>query len=175
VRIGWSIVLVMGLAYPFWAVTLRIQGTDLGTLSLDGAAHLTRYNADEKNAIEWLTNAPYGVEVEAVGGSYSGYARISTYSGLPTVLGWPGHESQWRGGAKEMGTREEDIRTLYQTSKWEEALGILQKYDIRYIYLGSFEKSLYRVNKFHLESYLNLVYKNETVSIYEVPKEITNP
>jgi len=131
------VVLAAGLAYPFWAITFRLQGAKVGELSLDGERHMTLYSEDEANAIGWLKNAPYGVVAEAIGGSYSGYARVSTYSGMPTVLGWPGHESQWRGGAEEMGTRETDIRTLFQTSKWEEAREIIRKYNIRYIYHGS--------------------------------------
>ena len=51
---------------------------------------------------------------EAVGGSYSGYACVSRLSGYPTVLGWPGHELQWRGGGEEIGSRENDIQQLYE-------------------------------------------------------------
>ena len=66
--------------------------------TLDGADYRYRDNSDEMSAIEWLRTAPYGIVAEAIGGSYSEYARVSTYSGQPTVLGWQGHESQWRGG-----------------------------------------------------------------------------
>ncbi len=89
-------------------------------LSLDGTAYIGSYAPDDLSAIYWLRQAPDGVIVEAVGGSYSGYARMATYSGLPNVLGWPGHESQWRGGAVEMGSREADIETIYQSSRWED-------------------------------------------------------
>ena len=57
----------------------------------------------------------YGVILEATkpDASYTEYARISTYSGLPTVLGWPMHEAQWRGTYDPQGTRQDDIRRLY--------------------------------------------------------------
>ncbi len=37
------------------------------------------------------------VIVEAVGGAYSEYARISSASGVPSFLGWANHELVWRG------------------------------------------------------------------------------
>ena len=62
-------------------------------------------------AAAWLRSAAYGVIVEASkpDASYTDYARISTYSGLPTVLGWPMHEAQWRGTYDPQGTRQDDI------------------------------------------------------------------
>ena len=66
-------------------------------------------------AIAWLRSAPKGVMVEAVrpdGGQYSDFARVSAQSGMPTVLGWIGHQLQWRGGNREIGTRQADIERL---------------------------------------------------------------
>jgi uncharacterized membrane protein len=50
------------------------------------------------------------VVAEAVGGAYSNYARISIYTGLPTVLGWGNHEGQWRDGSL-LGSRQSDIES----------------------------------------------------------------
>ena len=36
------------------------------------------------------------LEATKVGGSYSNYSRISTFTGNPTVLGWMNHEWVWR-------------------------------------------------------------------------------
>jgi uncharacterized membrane protein len=132
-------------------------------------AYLQRAAPDEVSAIRWLSQAPLGTMVEAVGGSYSQYARISTLSGMPTVLGWPGHEGQWRGGGKEIGSREKDIERLYRTADWREARDILQMYGIRYIYVGNLERSTYRVDEIKFQSYLKPVYQNNSVTIYGVP------
>ena len=59
-----------------------------------------------------LRSAPDGVIAEAVGGAYSAYARVSIYTGLPTVLGWGNHEGQWRDYALQ-GSRAQDIEALY--------------------------------------------------------------
>lgn len=167
-RVGMGIVLVFSLAYSFFGLRMRLGVLDPAQMTLDGSNYIRRGNADEMQAIEWLRRAPYGVVSEAVGGSYSGFARISTYSGLPTVLGWPGHESQWRGGGTEMGSRQSDIERLYRTSDWTEAQEILNQYQIRYVYVGGLERSAYRVNESKFQSYMKPVYQNATVTIYEV-------
>jgi uncharacterized membrane protein len=131
---------------------------------------MEKYQPDEMSAIRYLQNAPYGVVAEAVGGSYTGYARVSTISGLPTVLGWPGHESQWRGGAKEMGSRETDIATLYRARTWDQAQQILQKYNVRYVFLGSLELSTYRANKDLFAAHLKPVFEGSGVTVFEVPQ-----
>jgi len=115
-----------------------------------------------------LKTAPEGVVAEAIGGSYSNYARISTYSGQPTVLGWPGHEDQWRGSRAPQGTREEDIKTLYTTSDWNLANEIIQKYNIRYIYIGSLERTSMQVREEKFVSHLKPVFQQGSVVIYEV-------
>lgn len=127
-------------------------------------------------AIRWLGQAPLGVVAEAVGGSYTAAARVSTLSGQPTVLGWPGHESQWRGGSEEIGSREVDIQRLYCTRDWEEAQSIIRQYDIRYIFVGSQERITYSAEKCpggldetKFLRNLNLVFSESGVSIYEAP------
>jgi len=168
--ITWFVLLFMALAYPAYGLISRASILDqngLKGLTLDGTAHIDLSNPDEMAAIRWLRQAPLGVLAEAVGGSYTSYARISTNTGLPTILGWPGHESQWRGGAREMGSREADIRLLYQTSNWDEAAQILNQYQIRYIYIGSLERSTYRVNENKFKSILAPIFQQGDVVIYE--------
>jgi uncharacterized membrane protein len=113
-------------------------------------------------------SAPDGVVAEAIGGSYSGYARVSTLSGQSTLLGWPGHESQWRGGYEEQGSRQGDLETLYATADWQLASEIISRYDIRYIFVGNLERGRpLQEEKFQL--HLRLVFQQGNVTIYEVP------
>jgi uncharacterized membrane protein len=89
-----------------------------------------------------------GVVAEAVpprGGSYTEYARFATMSGKPGVLGWIGHENQWRGegSAQAIGTRQKDLELLYCTRSWSEARAILERYRIRYIVVGMLERANY--------------------------------
>lgn len=168
--VTWSLLLLMALVYPMFGIRMRMQELGVAEPTLDGAAYLENSVPDEVSAIRWLWRQPQGIVAEAVGGSYSGFARISTYTGLPTVLGWPGHESQWRGGAKEMGTREEDIRLLYRTPNWLDAKSIIERYNIRYIYIGSFERNAYRVNETKFREHLRVAFENNSVVIYLVPE-----
>ena len=151
-----------------------MSGVQIEDLSLNGTKYLEEFYPDEYQAMEWLRQFGEGTLTEAVGGSYTNFARISTHTGIPTVLGWPGHESQWRGGAEEMGSREPDIETLYRTSDWNTARDIILKYDIRYIYVGSLERSTYRPNEAKFKNHLSEAFRNETVTIYQVSDYLVN-
>ncbi|MPN16156.1 hypothetical protein SDC9_163494 [bioreactor metagenome] len=143
--------------------------------TLNGNTFISTNNPDEALAEDFLSKAEMGVVAEAVGGSYNpDFARISTHSGLPTVLGWPGHEWQWRGGGTEVGSRESDIKTLYETTNWFEALAIINKYNIRYIYVGSSEGAKYeKLSTQKFSPNLPIAYSNGTVTIYEVPQSVS--
>ncbi|MCX6067144.1 MAG: DUF2298 domain-containing protein [Chloroflexi bacterium] len=170
--VAMTAVLMVGLAYPLLALPNKTDNFNTASPDrrrLDGAAYIGDYNPDDYDAILWLEQAPLGTVVEAVGGSYTEFARVATYSGQPDVLGWPGHESQWRGGYAEMGSRSDDIARLYATASWPEAEAILKKYDIRYVYIGALERTSYSVNEFKFATNLSEVHRQVQVVIYAVP------
>jgi uncharacterized membrane protein len=68
-----------------------------------------------------------------------------------------------------MGSRYGDIELLYESRQWDETDRILRMYDVRYVYLGSLERSTYQVNTEKFDQMLNIVYQNGEVTIYEVP------
>ena len=78
--------------------------------------------------------------LESVGPDYSafGHARISTFTGLPTVLGWPGHELQW--GHHE-GTRRADVDRAYEVADPVTARALLRRYGVRYVDVGPLERA----------------------------------
>ncbi len=194
-RVGLVLLLVVGLTYPVLSILNRtgnfrldravllldtIQTSsdenskmaarqELGSLwTLDYFNMFQRQNPDEAAAIRWLQSAPDGVVAEAIGGSYSAYARVSTLTGLPTVLGWPGHESQWRGGYEEQGSRQGDIETLYATPDWQTASDIIARYNIRYVFVGSLERG----NPLQEEKFqrnMRLAFQQGQVAVYEAP------
>lgn len=169
-RVVIGLLIVSGLIYPAFSLPYKTDDFNPGFgYTLDDFDRIKRENPDEAAAIEWLRTAPDGIVAEAVGGSYSGYARIATYSGLPTVLGWPGHESQWRGGTEELGSRHDDITVLYTTSHWSIANEIILKYNIRYVYVGPLEISSMRVQLGKFHAHLRLVFQQGNVFIYAAP------
>jgi len=163
---------VTALVYPLLSLpnkTDDFKAEAPETRTLDGAAYLANAMPDDYAAMQFLGQVAPGVIVEAVGGQYSEYARVATYTGLPGVLGWPGHESQWRGGAAEMGSREADIKTLYTTFNWDDAQAIVKKYNIRYIYFGPLEAQTYAVYADKFDRHLGKIYQAGSVVVYEVP------
>ncbi len=182
-------VVAAGLVYPFAATYTKtdgFQGTyrprdvadlDGGVATLDGIAHMQNdcspgwrgYCQDERMAIEWINaNLEDGVIVEAVGGSYTQYARISAHTGLQAVIGWPGHEGQWRGSYDLFGEREGRVKTLYETTNWDEAAQILNDYNVDYVYVGQLEREDFSgagLDKF--ANNMTPIYENGVVTIYQ--------
>ncbi|HYM57686.1 MAG TPA: DUF2298 domain-containing protein [Solirubrobacteraceae bacterium] len=111
---------------------------------LDGLRWLAESAPGDPVAIAWLRNeAPRGsVVLESVGDDYSafGHARISTFTGLPTVLGWPGHEVQWD---HDPGTRREDVERLYTLTDARAARPLLRRYRVRFVVVGPLERTDY--------------------------------
>ena len=179
------LVMVLSLTYPvmgLWSKTNGFQPVD--GFTLDGTAYLQRTNPDETAAISWLKQAPLGVVAEAIGGSYTQYARMASNSGQPTVLGWEFHEMQWRGGMEEMGSRRTDIERLFCTHNWEEAQEIINRYAISYVVVGVIEQSTYGtgsascpggMNQVKFSNHLSLVFHQGNTFIFQVPDPNENP
>ena len=164
-----TLVLLVGLTYPVLGLVNKTNKFNPPSgFTLDDFDRVQRENPDEAAAIAWLRSAPDGVVAEAVGGAYSNYARISVYTGLPTVLGWGNHEGQWRDQALQ-GTRPDDIKMLYETNDWPTTQSIIDRYDIRYIYVGNLERSTYQVNEEKLNRFLKPVFQQGSVTVYEAP------
>jgi YYY domain-containing protein len=149
--------------YGFTDVTRRPDGQ---ALSLDATRYLS---PDEAAAVAWLREQPLAALAEAVGGQYSAYARYATTSGQPGVLGWPGHEGQWRGDSVDFWPRRDDIERLYSGGNWQDAKAILDRYEVRYLVVGALERNAYPVNEAKFQSNLEIGFQNASVTIYLVP------
>jgi YYY domain-containing protein len=194
-HVGLVMLLVIGLTYPALGILTRTGNfqldkaavlldtiwiskdenakvtarQELGSLwTLDYFNMFKRQNPDDAAAIRWLQSAPDGVVAEAIGDSYSAYARVSTLTGLPTVLGWPGHESQWRGGYGPQGSRQSDIETLYATSDWNTAKDIIARYNIRYVFVGTLERGK-PLQEEKFQHNMQVAFQQGNTVIYEAP------
>jgi uncharacterized membrane protein len=80
--------------------------------------------------------------LETVGPDFDsdGRGRVSTFTGLPTVIAWGGHEVQW---GHDPGSRGEDVKTIYSTADMAEAKRLLDRYGVRYVFVGSLEQEDY--------------------------------
>lgn len=175
-------VLGAGFTYTYFGVKQQFNlSRTTEKKSLEGTDFLkTQY--EDWDAIVWLNEHVMGQPIiaEGVGDSYTKYARISTFTGLPSVMGWPVHIWLWNGSLgdplvpqshveKESGQpdtankRIEDIKKLYETEDANIAKQITDRYHISYIIVGELERKKYL--KLHEAKFLNisdLVHENKS-------------
>ncbi len=155
--------------------------------TLNGMAYFERDYPHDWAAIQWLQqNARLGgaaatpVIAEGIGGQYwieGRFSRISMATGLPTVMGWPGHEGQWRGQyIEKVAEREGRIRELYQTRDWQTAQAILDAYHIEYVVVSSLEQAKYqdlqsgkKLERAKFDRFMRVVFQSGDVTIYQHP------
>jgi YYY domain-containing protein len=130
-------------------------------------------------AIRWLQDTVPGSPVILEGLGYREYLwgnRVSIYTGLPAVVGWRWHQVQQRAGLAdaEVDRRQNDVRTFYNTSHVAEAEAILERYGVRYVYVGDYERAYYnavglaKLNSMVNMGVLRVAYDAQGVTIYEV-------
>jgi YYY domain-containing protein len=171
--VGFWVLLAMGMVYPVLANIRRAEDF-ANAPRLDGTAYLADSRPEDYAAIAWLNEhvdgAPIILEKPGTGGSSYVYeGRVSALTGLPTLLGWAGHENQWRGNYEVQSAREPDIETIYNTLDPETALTLLDKYEVTYIYVGLLERSEYDprgLEKF--SRFMDIVYEQDGVTIYKM-------
>jgi len=133
--------------YPLAVYNDKMSGSN-GNLTLNGLAHVFQEDPDEYEAIIWLSQhaETHSVLLEAVGESWSSFSRISSSTGIPTVLGWPWHEKQWRGPSDIFGVRESDVMKIYSSDNKPQSSDLIDFYGINYIVVGPREIAKYGTN-----------------------------
>ena len=167
-----SMVYPIGLIASWTSSEHNYFGINRGTL--DGTAYVKTLALEDYESIQWINKHIKGSHVilEAPGVAYKFNSRISTMTGLPTVIGWQTHEVMWRNSWDKVAGRDTDVNTIYQTPDGDEAISLLRKYNVEYIYMGKLEKERYPAEsllKFasHPERY-KLIYENQGAVIYQV-------
>ncbi len=141
-----ALALAGGLVYPLSAIATRMNERPASGVTLDGLAFLS---PDDRAAVRWLSDqnaAAAGGRVviaEAAGDEYSAAAKYATYSGAVDVIGWAGHELQWRGPIPELGRRDGDLRQLYQDGSTEAIRAVLDRYGVRFVVVADVERQKY--------------------------------
>ncbi len=95
-------------------------------------------------------------------------SRISRMTGLPAVLGWPGHEHQWRGDPFDpIAERARDVDTIYRGQDLVEAQRALDRYDVTYVIVGDLERRTYGLEVAdRFAAFMDIAYENDGVVIY---------
>ena len=184
--VAYVALLAVGLLFPVYAAQSRAleyrgaardaagEPLERQPATLDGLAALRRFNPSEYEALMWLLDnavtpgEPPPVVLEAVGGQYSAFGRVAANTGLPTVLGWPGHEWQWRGSDHpEPGRREAIVEQIYTATDLGVVSFLLDEFNVSYIFVGDRESEAYGLaglEKFRER--LEVAFTNERVTIY---------
>jgi uncharacterized membrane protein len=119
-----------------------------GDATLDGTAHLERSHPAEAEAIRWLDDREgRPVIVTAAPASYNwnpsegeGASAPASLTGLPTVAGWS-HEAQYRNDSV-YDERVDHVEAIYTGSEAQQR-ALVERYDVRYIYVGPVERASY--------------------------------
>ena len=188
--VGMLAILVLSASiYPIFGTQDRLRdrfNDTVTAVTLDGTAYIkdTKYRDHEGEVdletdyegIEWLKQNVQGspIVLEANTPTYRWGGRVSIYTGLPSVVGWQWHQEQQRWDYRSaVGNRIRDVEHLYETTDSNEALSLLQKYGVKYVYVGQLEKLYYPgpgLDKFEdsMGGSFTRVFQNSDVAIYQV-------
>jgi YYY domain-containing protein len=179
--------IVSASAYPVLGTEVRLRNRfEALPPTLDGMAYMRSAQYQDREgliqlssdyeAIRWLQREIEGspIILEGVTPIYRWGGRVSIYTGLPTVVGWQWHQEQQRVDYRwAIGERVRDVNRIYNTPNADEALSLMRKYGVEYVYLGQLESLYYPgdgIKKFEgeLSEHLEQVYQNEHVRIFRL-------
>ncbi len=181
--------MVSASIYPIMGAQDRLRDRFNGQvipMTLDGTAYAQGAVYHDRNGdidlaadfegIAWLRENVEGSPVVLEGNTptYRWGGRVSIYTGLPSVVGWRWHQEQQRWDYRwAVSSRIQDVARIYGSTDAEEALALLRKYGVEYVYVGQVERLYYPgdgLSKFDgaLSEYLDKVFENERTAIYRV-------
>ena len=165
-----TLLVYLVLTYPYLAIK-AYYGDFKNYQGLNGQAYLGKLYPDDLAAVTWFNNNVKGqpVILEAQGDSYSDYARISSNTGLPTVLGWTVHEWLWRGGYDVPAPRITDVTTMYESPNTNDTKLLLDKYEVKYVIVGSLERQKYqKLTEVAFQQLGDIVFQQGSTKIYKI-------
>ncbi len=156
------------LSYPFLGYP-SYYGQFKENKGWNGLSWMQKSYPGDYEAILWLRQLnDKAVILEAVGESYSKKARVSVFTGMPTVLGWRVHEWLWRGGFAIPGQRTTEVKTMFEQPRSAEAQLLFEKYQVKYVFVGSQEKEVYQLSTNQLSSLGNVIYNSNGTLIIQL-------
>ncbi|MYF78466.1 MAG: hypothetical protein F4180_00745 [Chloroflexi bacterium] len=163
-----TLLIAVSLYYPFAATAGK--SSESGTeFTLDGLRFLENSGSAVPEAMDWIREnvSNDDVLIEAPGNSYTQHGRFSGWTGRPAILGWTGHQSQWRGGDEWWIDRNGDVERIYSSPDDAEALALIERYSADYLVVSPNERQKYTeldVSKF--DRIGRRVFENEQVIIF---------
>lgn len=133
-----AIGLLTVLALPH-LVGMGVQPVLGNAVGIDGLAWM---EPSDRAIVRVLREQPPGTTIaEAVGGAYTEYARISSASGVPAILGWANHELVWRGHqiSETTGARQQLVERIYRSADPEVVRDAVSEADVDLVVIGALE------------------------------------
>lgn len=185
---GLLVLLASSLIYTGLGTGARIADRfSDGPFTLDGTAYLNSAVHVEEGqllhlrsdlaGIRWLEDNVRGspVVLEAHHEQYHWSARISSHTGLPTVIGWPWHQIQQRNAySATISQRARDVAEMYNSTDLERTRLLLDLYQVEYVVVGELERAYYSahgIEKFELmvqKGLALLAFDGEGMNIYRI-------
>ena len=182
-----AVLVVSSAVYPLLGTQARLKMRfEILPATLDGMAYMQDVVYHDANGeidlaadyegIRWLQDNVEGspMILEGLTPNYRWGGRVSIYTGLPAIVGWQWHQEQQRWGYRgAVGARAREVEEIFRTTSPEVALSLLDKYAVRYVYIGQLEHLYYPaegLEKFEngLDGRLKTVWQNDKAAIYEL-------
>ena len=162
---------IAALAIAVLLLTVPLGTQDMalgyGSRTLDGLAYLEASHPGDAAAVRYLRSVSGEIAiVEAEGDDYTYASRISSFTGIPALIGMPGHELMWRGPGAGIGERRVAVRTIYEDGA--KTIDLMEAYGISCVYIGSMEEE-----KYHIQipfSLLEKRFEQDGARIYCLPE-----
>jgi len=165
------VVFSIHLTYAYFAIKSYYGLTEYR--GLYGLNFLKTTYPSNLEAINWLNQNVTGQPniVEAPGDSYTTFSQVSMATGLPTIEGWLVHEWLWRGGYDGPAARVAEVDKIYSSTDTVEIKSILDKYQVKYIFVGAKEYEKYPDLNLEVFNDLGatLVFESGQTRIFQLP------
>lgn len=161
---------VLVAIYPYFA-TNSYYGQLQNYQNINGLNYLSPLYPEDYQAILWLRKNIQGqpVILEGQGDSYTDYSRVSSNTGLPTIIGWPVHEWLWRGSYDEPGKRIGEVTSLYENPDINLTKQLLERYNVSYVFVGTLERQKYlQLKEDKFASLGKTIYQIGNTKVYQI-------
>lgn len=167
------LIFIMTFVYIFVAVD-DFYPTDNKEIqqTMDGIDYIRKEKPADYKAITWLRQNIDGqpIILEEVGDAYTYSARVSSTTGLPTVMGWPTHEWQWRGTSEDAFARKAEVENFYNGNTTADVdKEFISKYKVELIFVGNKERETYsQLDEERMKSFGDVIYDEDETFIVRV-------
>lgn len=142
--------------------------------TINGLYYLQAEQPQKLEVLKWVEDNIQGqpLVLQAPGDSYTTQSWFSSYSGLPSVLGWASHEWGWRYSSQQwsvISQRIDSLEKLYQSDNAEEMRQLAFKFNAGYLLIGPEEAAKYQINTEIInQAFGKPVFGNSQYALYRV-------